>query len=107
MKALLLSLLIATDITIYNQLPSQESRREQVMVNEGQTSIEVYSDGDREDLTCVFFDGFTGEEVMTQAHTHHCYGVTNKLSLPAYVSVRVTNNEHHQIHYVLRAKSLP
>ena len=109
MKALLLilsALSISTDTTIYNQLPAHWQRQEQVVVNEGRASIEVYTVGDKEDLSCAFGDAYVNAQALIQTHTHHCYVMTNKLSLPATIAVLISNNEGHPIHYIVRAKSV-
>ena len=101
---LLTALNITTDITIYNSLPVQHHRKELVAVNEGRTSIEVYTNGDREEISCSF--SHMGQTILQQSHTHHCYGTTTNLVLPARVEIDIVNHEQHLIQYIVRAKSL-
>lgn len=105
MKALLtiLSTLILTDITIFNVLPPHYSREEQVMVNEGNNLIEVQADGSPEYLTCTFSHL---DSQVVQIHTQHCFIMTGELSLPAYIHIKIENNEDHPIHYVLHAATI-
>ena len=101
---ILSALTIMTDTTIYSTLPAQSHRKEFVAINEGKTSIEVYTDADKNEISCSFIHA--GQVVMSQSHTHHCYGITPDLVLPARVEVDITNHENHSIHYIVRAKSV-
>lgn len=99
----ILSILILTDITIYNDLPAHHQREEQVMVNEGNNLIEVWAQGEREDLTCTFSHL---DDKAVQAHVKRCSIMTGELSLPAYIHVKVENNENHPIYYVVHAQTI-
>jgi hypothetical protein len=100
----LLAALALTETSITNSLPAHMQRIEQVAINEGKASIEVFTDGDKEDLTCTFMHA--GTIVGEQVHTKHCYVIAQQASLPYYLSVRVANNEGHPIHYTLRASTI-
>lgn len=108
MKALfaLLSAMIMTDTTIYNTLPAHSVRVEQVAVNEGRTAIEVFTEGDKADLSCTYRDAYVGTTGPIEVHTHHCYAQTPNLILPAMVAITIENNEAHEIHYTVHASTL-
>lgn len=101
---ILLSALALTETTITNSLPAHSQRIEDVAINEGRTAIEVFTDGDKEDLTCTY--RYVGAAALVQRHTHHCYGITSDLTLPAYIGVQIENNENHPIHYTVRASTV-
>lgn len=99
----LISILIFTDITIFNVLLPHHYREEQIMVNEGNNLIEVQADGTPDYLTCTFSHL---DSQVVQPHTKHCSITTGELALPAYIHVKVENNEDHPIHYVLHAATI-
>ena len=105
MKALfaVASLLILTDITINNSLPAHSQRTEEVWVNEGNNSVEVYTEGDKADLSCTFTH--ISDQVV-QEHTKHCAIKTGELTLPAHLHIKVVNNENHSITYTLHAQTI-
>ena len=89
--------------TIVSTLPAHTQRQEQVLLKEGKNTVEVYTAGDREDLTCVF----THLGVTVSQHTHHCFITTNPLDLPAPIGILVVNNANHPIHYYVKVASVP
>jgi hypothetical protein len=100
----LMSALALTETSITNSLPTHSQRIEQVAVNEGRTAIEVFTDGDKEDMTCTY--RYVGVAVLKQEHVRHCYGITTDLTIPAYIGVQIENNENHPIHYTVRASTV-
>lgn len=100
----LMSALVLTDTTIDSRMPAHSMRTEQIAMNEGKASIEVYTDGDRESLNCIFTHA--NSLVAQQFHVKHCFVITNNTSLPYYLNVLIVNNESHPIHYTVKAATM-
>lgn len=108
MKALLMlfAALTFTDTTIIGYITPRGRWHQSVYVSEGKTAITVET-ATHSKLSCYFTDSGTGQTVMKQEHTEKCFGITNDLTLPAYINVEIVNESNSPVRYTLRAWSVP
>ncbi len=74
-------------------LPVLGVRINVVDLHEGQSTIEIYSYGDRTRLQCVFKDSVNNE--LNRQVSNHCVVGTNNISLPSSIVIWVYNIDDH------------